>query len=274
MKVWIWIAFVSLVWMGFVLDAPIRKIPTTKEIEKDMVRIGPKLFMARYECTNEWYKRFLEYKSSNAEYRSLLPDTQSFRKYFPYSTFYSINKTYFANKAYDQYPVMAVSHDAAMEFCRWLTISYAAGKGKLGKKVVFSLPTKQEWMAAAIYAKDTIFPWKGAVLRGKNGVYNANFRCVNEEEGTLQDQNTHYSTNYGADGFIITAPVKSYNSNGRGMYQMSGNVSEMLESPGQHAGGGWDSPGFMLKLSAQDQYSGISGAHPCIGFRVVARVLE
>lgn len=260
--------------LAFVVPEPVRKLPTTKEIEKDMVRVGPKLYISRYECTNAWYSRFLEHKSATSGYRSLVPDTASWKTYFPYSDLKSFYRTYYNLKTYAEYPVTAISHEAALEFCKWLTESYAAGKGKLGKKVIFSLPSKEEWMASAKYAKDTIFPWKGGDLRSRSGVYYANYRCVREEAGELSGDITRYSTNYGADGFIFTAPVKSFQSNGRGLYQMAGNVSEMLETPGQHAGGGWDSPGFMLTLDARDQYSGITGPHPCVGFRVVARMLE
>lgn len=260
--------------LAFVSPEPTKKLPSTKEIEKDMVRIGPKLYMSRYECTNEWYNRFLEYQSSTSGYRSLIPDTNSWKKYFPYSDFRAFYRNYYNHKAYSQYPVMSISHESALAFCQWLTESYATGKGKLGSKVIFSLPTREEWVMSATYAKDTIYPWKGADLRAKNGVYYANYRCVREEAGQMKGDDILYSSFYGADGFIFTAPVKSFNSNGRGLYQMSGNVSEMLETPGQHAGGGWDSPGFMLSLKAGDQYAGITGPHPCIGFRVVARVIE
>ena len=260
--------------LAFVNPEPVRKLPSTKEIEKDMVRIGPKLYISRYECTNEWYNRFLEHQSPNPGYRNLLPDTVCWRTYFPLSNLSSFYRQYFSNKVYSQYPVMSVSYESALAYCKWLTESYATGKGKIGKKVIFSLPTKEEWMASATYAKDTMFPWKGSDLRAKNGVYHANYRCVMEEAGQLKGEDVYYLTNYAADGYLVPAPVKTYNSNGRGLYQMSGNVSEMLETPGQHAGGGWDSPGFMVALKAPDQYSGITGPHPCVGFRVVARVLE
>ena len=67
----------------------------------------------------------------------------------------------------------------------------------------------------------------------------------------------------------------SYPTNELGLYNMSGNVAEMVndsnsevkKEPGT-AGGGWmDSP-EEIKILSEDKYKGFVNGHPNIGFRV------
>ena len=102
------------------------------------------------------------------------------------------------------HPVTQVSHNDALAYCAW------AGR---------ALPTEAQWEYAARGGIDQArYPW-GNELLGVGGDGEPLHHC-NIWQGTFPTENSC------DDGFLTTAPVHSFEPNGFGLYQTSGNVWE------------------------------------------------
>ena len=207
-------------------------------------------YMFETEITNRQYAEFLNYLLKNNrldEYAICKIDSAGWNNALTFENAYP--QEYHLTAEFAEYPVVNISYEAANLFCDWL-------EDKLEKKiptVAVSLPTAYQWMYAAKGGKqDAEYPWENIDTGKKNDFELCNYNSPND--------GTCLATNY----------AKSYFANAYGLYNMSGNVAEMLIEKGNTKGGSWNSTVVHMKIGSQDEYKGVSPPSSYIGFRPVA----
>jgi sulfatase modifying factor 1 len=237
-----------------------------KEINKSLVKVKGNLYASEVEISNRRYIDFLN-SLKHAERTDLLAiaqiDTLKWRDKNSYNDPYVT--WYHKHPAYQDYPVVNISHSAAILYCEWLTSQYNSNPKRKFNKVKFRLPTELEWMMAARGGDSiAVYPWEGTDLRNKKGMLKCNFKRLDSDNmgvaGALNDN---------AD---VTAPVYSYWPNKLGLYNMSGNVAEMVAEKGIAKGGAWNRTQEYLEISNRENYDG--NAQTFVGFRYFMDILE
>lgn len=155
----------------------------------------------------------------------IYPDTSCWSDDFPFAFNKPLCDNYFNHPAFANYPVVGVSWEQAKLYCAWLSNQLNQDLAKKGKDRMpnYRLPTEAEWEYAALGRHPRAdkkpvkgaYPWEGTRIWNEKGEYRANVKADHR--------------NYVDDNFEYTGPVKSYEPNGFGLYDMAGNVSEWTE---------------------------------------------
>ncbi|MCQ2974443.1 MAG: formylglycine-generating enzyme family protein [Bacteroidales bacterium] len=230
-------------------------------------------YISIFEITNSLYKAFLkDLKDNKLEdlYEKCKINGEGWLQIS--EAFESTAKTYHTDAKWNEYPVVNISQEAAETFCLWLTKLYAAYNGAKFNNAEFRLPTESEWIiAAAGGSENSLYPWDGKFLRNKKGEWNANFKIAGEENIRINpktnnieilDNNILYQT--------TLSPVKAFEPNKYGLYQMAGNAAE-LTSNGKVKGGSWHSFGYYMQIAAEDEPGLTELPNPFTGFRIVMK---
>lgn len=230
-------------------------------------------YIGTLEVTNFEYRTFLFdllIQNRKAEFLKAKPD-QSQWSLASNGNLSAFTENYFSHKTFNEYPVVNVSREGAELYCKWLSdeLRKFVGEKKENNYNDVRLPLRAEWAkAASNEGKSGPYPWGGPFLRNSRGLLLANYTIDSAE---VQRFNLKPSQD-------VTAPSKSYFQNPYGIYNLSGNVAEMVyesmdkKGPGT-AGGSWRNSGEELKIYAPDPYTGIIDPKPFIGFRVVSTFL-
>ena len=156
------------------------------------------------------------------------------------------------------HPVVHLTYDDAIAYCKW------AGK---------RLPTEAEWAYAARGGhKNNKYPWGNElIVKGK-------YQC-NYWQGIFPTKREN------KDGFLTTAPVKSFVPNSYGVYDMAGNVWEWCSdyyrvdyyrtSPLRNPKGpktSFDPQEPRLEKRVMRGGSYLCNTNNCTGYRVAARM--
>ena len=212
---------------------------------------------------------------------NIYPDTTVWVKDFNYSYNDPMHQDYFWHEAYTEYPVVGVSWKQAKAFSNWRTKKkndYLRSTKRPSTVPQFRLPTEAEWEYAARGGLNfAVYPWGGPYTTTDRGCFLANFKPSRGD--------------YAVDGALYTMEAKSYNPNGYGLYNMSGNVSEWTNTAYNESsynfgatmnpnvedaknnrkvirGGSWKDVAYFLQVSSRDFEYG-DCARSYIGFRTV-----
>lgn len=236
------------------------------------VKLTETLFIDETEVANIHWREFLAWYKLAAKdsiaYENNLPDTTVWQKVFskagPYQEYY------FRHPAYNYYPLVGVTYEQAVNFCKWRSDrvnELFEREPKLNpfpnKKYRYRLPTEEEWMMAAkgSLALET-FPFGFKTMVDSKGRRLANTKqanAVNGIAGTLSEQAS------------VTAPVKSFYKNTNGCYNTIGNVAEMVAQKGIAKGGNFLLPLDSCKIILQQTYT---QTEPWLGFRCICEIVN
>ena len=248
---------------------------SVRSLDKGLKKISGNFYAFDTEVTNGQYEAFLmdlvknkafdlmeTCKSPRTDWRSLLPETH---KNLPDSEVFK-----HAHPDDPAAPVVNISHEAAQQYCEWITKVYNAStdKKKAHRKVRFRLPTEAEWELAAHAARDAPYPWGGYFIRNSKGCFLANYDVSKEEPC----KNCPSANNdMPDDGGFFSVKADSYFPNDFGLYNTSGNVAEMIDHSGVTKGGSWYELPFFGQITSRNTYTKPA---PFIGFRVFMEVVE
>jgi formylglycine-generating enzyme required for sulfatase activity len=293
-----------------------------REVERSARIIRGNLYAMNLEVTNLEYNTFLNWLDdfNQTELRKKCAfDLSGYKKsvrdfYTKYHTPSNAKKprrrTPFDTVTnYNYHPAVNISYEGAVEYCKWLTDRYNdSPKKKRFRKVVFRLPTLQEWQIAAlgydkfqswnlrenmvqvVVAKDSTqmatnetkgerktikvdediwYPWYW-VYHYRNRPYNVRHCFL----GNFRIDSVQIPCPSGApayDGFSMTAPVGAYFPNNIGLFDVCGNVAEMISEKGKACGGSWNEPPEKGTIQSVKDYS---GPDETVGFRIFMEVIE
>ncbi|SCY24856.1 protein involved in gliding motility GldK [Nonlabens sp. Hel1_33_55] len=211
----------------------------------------------------------------------IYPDTTVWIRDFNYSYNEPMHNDYYHHAAFDDYPVVGINWMQAKAFAHWRTL-YHNGDRRQKKNLEdvpdYRLPTEAEWEYAARGGLEgATFPWGGPYAKNDRGCFLANFKPLRGD--------------YAADQALYTVEADAYEPNDYNLYNMSGNVSEWVNSsyePGAYEymssmspvvndennrrkgvrGGSWKDVSYFLEVGTRD-YEYQDSARSYIGFRTV-----
>lgn len=237
---------------------------SARAVEGRMVKVNDTFYIARTELTNEEYSRFL---AAHPEQSGLQPDStkwKGFRLVNEYSSF-------------KNYPVVAITYEAATEYCKWLTEMYMAHPGRKFKKVKFALPSRQDWLTSAHVDKpDYMYPWGKWGTKARTGEYLAMYRVIGDEQITFDSSTQKFVVVVSKEELdkrgTMPAPVRSYwHKSSLGLYNVSGNIAEMVAEKGIAVGGSYNDAGYDVRIAATRHYDQPTAD---IGFRIAMYIQQ
>jgi sulfatase modifying factor 1 len=207
------IEFVRVPAGGFVMGDLRDGVRIKDKVKPHEVQISRPFEMSRYEITVGQFRLLVEATNRITDSEAAAGSVRGFdRKHSSFIDNGSFNWRSPGYEQSDRHPVVYVSRDDAMEFCKWLTTTDSDGR-------TYRLPTEAEWEYACRAGTKTRFSC-GDDPKGQAGFANvadqALTRVWPESPFELKLHDKH----------PFTAPVGSFKPNPFGLCDMHGNVWE------------------------------------------------
>jgi formylglycine-generating enzyme required for sulfatase activity len=281
------VSIAALFLMAFKKDDANKVLPKTfreklaffdsKDFELDRTKVHTEAFyLSVTEVSNAEYREFLKdlaVAGNQNLFETCNIDSAGWRESLAYNEPYV--EYYHKHPAYDNYPVVNVSYEGALEYCKWMEKRLNREAAETGVTYEVRLPSRAEWVRAANGRFDnSVYAWGGPALKNAKGCSLCNYMYLGDESVTLDKESGEYKVikglgYMGVAGFLkdnadITAPVYAYSPSDLGLYNMNGNVAEMVSERGVAVGGGWRSPGYDVRNESSITYN---KPLPTVGFR-------
>lgn len=226
-------------------------------------------YLYKYEVSNFEYSQFLSYlkaKGDSVQLAIATIDTLKWNSGNWKNSKYA--QYYHKHPAYRDYPLVNVSYEAANLFC--VFIQDALHQKFPMYNFSCSLPSKEQLMKAAAQSEFSVYAWGNNTLQNAAGAYKCNFTHIGSENIHRNEENKLVVQlpvlSYSFDYSDVTAPVKSYWPNQFGVYNLNGNVAEMITEKGIALGGSWRDTGYDVQSASISNYTEPSTS---VGFRFV-----
>lgn len=277
----------ALILMAFKKDDAIKVLPKTfrdklaffeqKDFELDGAKVHTDAFyLTVTEVSNAEYREFLQSLKVSGDMERFAKcsiDSAGWRESLMYNEPYV--EYYHSHPAYGVYPVVNVSYEGALEYCKWMQERLNLEAAGTGFTYEVRLPSRAEWVRAANgKLENSPYTWGGPYLRNAKGCALCNYRFLGDESISIDPGTGQYKVvkglalmgvaGYLKDNADITAPVYAYSPSDYGLYNMNGNVAEMVSERGIAVGGSWYSPGYDVRNESSMSFSKPSAT---VGFR-------
>jgi formylglycine-generating enzyme required for sulfatase activity len=262
----------------------------TKGNPPGTLKINDTLYIDKTEIPNVGWREYLFYlsnmKKDEYEIESALPDTSVWNdikgKPDTSNQIQILNNPfveyYFRHPGYNNYPVVGISYEQAVEYCKWRT--HVANQADYFRsnnikdyknhlqdtfpiRYYYRLPTQEEWEMVAsgnLTATEHPYGYKDVYTKWR-GKKSKMFNCI------FPGDNPHPSDLHSPNVKTYTADVKAFLPNIYNVYNMIGNIAEMISEKGVAKGGSFIHPLDSCKVSINQYYS---KPEMWLGFRCVA----
>ncbi|TRX59030.1 SUMF1/EgtB/PvdOfamily nonheme iron enzyme [Fulvivirga sp. M361] len=200
-----------------------------------------------------------------------------------------------------RYPAIDMTFEAAKAYCQWLTFQYNQQADRAYKRVRFRLPTQKEWTMAALGYKEftswnlrenivNVYPGADGKKKSRALRDLADFTVSYpwgmrdfELRNSIINHKDCYLANIKApeeilcpigikgDGWSLMSPTGTYFPNELGLFDVIGNVGEMIDEDGKAMGGSWNHVPDESTITSVNTYE---GSDITVGFRPFMEVIE
>jgi formylglycine-generating enzyme required for sulfatase activity len=198
-------------------------------VPQGTVRLTENYFIDECEVSNLSWREYefwvsRKYGVGSPEHRAVLPDSMVWKDPKAHSALHAAY--YYTRKPWFHFPVVGISHDQAITFCKWRTervkeMYYLKYKKEINLE--YRLPAESEWEFFAM-------PASGLLENG--GVdpkHRLKVNCVVDD--SLAES--------GKSSVDVTMEVRSLSKSRFGQYHVFGNVAEMVAEKRVSKGGSW-----------------------------------